>query len=142
MKKFIFLPIILLVLNACKKNDTKAPTKADYLTNGTWVLTDVVSDDDGDGTYETHDFTDFVTCYTDNIYTFHSNGTLEMNEGDTKCEPGDPQTDTANWQLTNSENSMVFGTDTYSIEELSPNTLVMKLSYGDNRSSKVTFNKR
>ena len=143
MKKIISLAfIIMTALFSCKKEDTKPVTKTDYLTSGTWAVTDVVSDDDGDGTYETHDFPDFVACYTDNIYTFHSDGKWEMNEGASKCDPGDPQSDTALWQLINNEKDIILGVDTYSIVELSNTKLQVKLMYEDNRSSQVTFTKR
>ena len=143
MKKIISLAfIIMIAIFSCKKEDTKPVTKSDFLTSGTWAVTDVVSDDDGDGTYETHDFPDFEACYRDNIYTFHSDGKWEMNEGASKCDPGDPQSDTALWQLINNEKDIILGVDTYSIVELSETTLRVKLMYDDIRSSQVTFTKR
>ena len=143
MKKIISLAFITMIaLSACKKEDTKPVTKSNFLTSGTWIVTDVVSDDDGDGTYETHDFPDFDPCYADNIYTFHSDGKWEMNEGASKCDPGDPQSDIALWQLINNEKDIILGTDTYSIVELSSTILKVKLTYADNSSSQVTFTKR
>lgn len=142
MKKFISLPVILLVLFSCKKNDTKAPTKADYLTAGTWMVTAAVTDDDGDGTYETNEFESFDQCYKDNIWTFKSDGTLQMDEGASKCDPGDAQTNTALWKLTNNDTSLLLASDTYSVIQLDANLIVLKLDYGANRSSKVTFSKR
>src|SRR5215216_255299 len=101
MKKVILLHAIIamLFISSCKKEDNKPQTKTDYLTSGTWIVTAVTSDEDGDGTYETNDFVDFDECYRDNFYTFHSDGKWEQNEGATKCDDADPQTNTALWQL-------------------------------------------
>jgi hypothetical protein len=55
---------------------------------------------------------------------------------------GDPQSDTALWQLINNEKDIILGVDTYSIVELSNTKLQVKLMYEDNRSSQVTFTKR
>ena len=142
MKKIISIAFLMIALSACKKEDVKPVTKTDFLTSGTWIVTDVVSDEDGDGTYETHDFPDFVPCYTDNIYTFHSDGKWEMNEGASKCDPNDPQSNTALWQLINNEKDIILGVDTYSIVELSNTRLEVKLMYENNLSAKVTFSKR
>ena len=32
-----------------------------------------------------------------------------MNEGASKCDPGDPQSDTALWQLINNEKDIILG---------------------------------
>ena len=144
MKKIIpfYALIILVAFASCKKEDNKPKTKSDFLTSGTWSVTAVTSDDDGDGTYETNDFADFVACYKDNFYSFHADGIWELNEGPTKCEDIDPQTDTDHWQLTNNETNIILATDTYIIQELTNMSLVIKLVLDDNRSSLVTFTKR
>ena len=145
MKKvFLFTAIWigLFSIGCNKDDDDTAASKKDLLIAGSWKLTAVVSDDDGDGTYETNDFIQFSDCYTDNYYTFKTNGELEMNEGATKCDPADPQTDTANWQLTNNETTLVIEGDNYAIEELNTSTLKLKQTFSDNRSSLVTFSKR
>ena len=145
MKKvFLFTAIWigLFSIGCNKDDDDTAASKKDLLIAGSWKLTAVVSDDDGDGTYETNDFIHFLDCYTDNYYTFKTNGELEMNEGATKCDPADPQTDTANWQLTNNETTLVIEGDNYAIEELNTSTLKLKQTFSDNRSSLVTFSKR
>jgi hypothetical protein len=142
MKKFFVFSILLIGLNACKKDDKKALSKSDYLTAGKWMITAAVSDEDGDGVYEINDFADFEDCFKDNFITFHGDGKVVLDEGETKCVSTDPQSETDFWQLTNNESSLVIDSDTYSIEQLDANLLVVKLSYGGNISSKVTFSKR
>jgi hypothetical protein len=142
MKKIVVFSVLLIAMNACKKDDDKPMSKADLLTSGTWAMTAAVSDDDGDGTFETNEFADFESCFTDNIWTFNSNGSAAVDEGPTKCDPADSQVVTANWQMTNNETNLTLDGDTYLIEQLDATTLILKMSYGFNSSSKVTFSKR
>lgn len=143
MKKLFVFLLLVIASGACKKDDEAAPvTKTNFLTTGTWVLSAVTSDEDGDGTYETNDFVDFLDCYKDNFYTFHPNGSWEMNEGPSKCDPGDPQTESSTWQLTDNDSNIQLAYDTYSVQQLTNSTLQIKLSLNDNRSSLVTFTKR
>lgn len=141
MKKLIVL-LLATALGSCNKDDAEPATHANFLTTGTWLLSAVTSDDDGDGVYETNDYADFMDCYTDNFYTFHPNGTWEMNEGPSKCDPGDPQTESSTWALTNNDSSINLASDIYTVQQLTNTTLQIKLSLSDNRSSLVTFTKR
>ena len=88
MKKISFIYALALIvgLGACHKKD-QTQTKSSLLTAGSWILSAVTHDNDGNGTYETDDFIGFFTCYTDNIWTFQDNGKLQMDEGATKCDP-------------------------------------------------------
>jgi hypothetical protein len=142
MKKIVAFSILLIALNGCKKDDDKPVSKSDFLTSGTWALTAAITDDDGDGTFETNEFATFDPCFTDNIWTFNSNGSAVVDEGPTKCDPSDPQVQTGTWQLTNNETNLTIAGDMYSIEQLDANQLILILSYGSNSSSKVTFSKR
>jgi hypothetical protein len=140
--KWLIVILFAIALSSCKKDDPEPATKSNFLTNGTWMVSAVTSDDDGDGIYETNDYADFLDCFKDNIHTFHSNGTFEMNEGPSKCDPGDPQTESSTWQLTNNDSNLNLANDVYTVQQLTNTTLQVKLSYGDNRSSIVTFTKR
>lgn len=143
MKKllFIFAVTVIVGLAACHKKD-KTESKTSILMSGSWIVTAATHDNDGNGTYETDDFAGFPTCFKDNIWTFQGNGVLQMDEGSTKCDPGDPQSDATTWQLTNTETTLVIDGESYSIEELSNVTLRFKQVLAGNRSSMVTFRKR
>ena len=141
MKKIAALSVVLFALFSCKKDDNKPATKSDYLTSGSWIVTAAVTDDDGDGTYETDEYADFAPCYKDNVWTFNTNGSVVMDEGATKCAPSDSQVITSQWQLVNNETGLIMASDTYSVVQLDANLIVLKLDYGANRSSKVTFSK-
>ena len=142
MKKIVVFSILIVALNACKKDDDKPVSKSSLLTTGTWAMTAAVTDDDGDGIFETDEFAAFDACFTDNIWTFNSNGSAVVDEGSTKCDPADPQVETGNWQMTNNETNLTIAGETYLIEQLDANTLILKLSHGSNSSSRITFTKR
>ena len=143
MKRSIFFTLLVFVtaLSACNKKDTPI-SKVSFLTTGSWSLAGAAHDNDGNGSYETDDFAAFPACYRDNIWTFRTNGDLEFNEGNSKCDPIDPQTDITKWQLINNESTLVLDGDNYSITELSNTNLKLKEVLGGNRSSIVTFAKR
>lgn len=143
MKKIISIAAIffILLIAACNKKDTAA-SKTELLTSGSWKLTAVMADNDANGTYEADEYAGFSDCFKDNYYTFRANNELELNEGATKCDPADPQTETATWQLTQNETHLAFGPDEYKLEELTISTLKWKEDYSGGRSSLVTFTKR
>jgi hypothetical protein len=145
MKKLIsiYTIFLFLLLAACSKKDKVAVTsKTDLLTSGTWKLTALVSDDDGNGSYETDVYAGFSGCFTDNYWTFKANGQLELNEGPTKCDPIDPQIQAATWQLTQNETHLAINSDEWILQELTASTLKWKEEYSGGRSSLVTFTKR
>jgi hypothetical protein len=65
-----------------------------------------------------------------------------MNEGPTKCDAADPQTETGNWQLTQNETHLKVDGDEWILQELTTTTLRWKEEYGGGRSARVTFTKR
>ena len=129
------------MLAACNKKDTAA-SKTQLLTSGTWKLTAVVADDDGNGTYETDNFAGFSLCFTDNIWSFGASSVATMDEGPTKCSPTDPQTETTTWQFTQNESYLKIWNDEWKLEELTTSTLKWKEEYSGGRSALVTFTKR
>ncbi|HEX6191768.1 MAG TPA: lipocalin family protein [Chitinophagaceae bacterium] len=129
MKKSLLLTIVPLVtLLSCGKDPVSppAPSKAQLLTNGTWKITAIASDDDGNGSYETDDYASFPTCLKDNFYTFKSGGALDMDEAAVKCDPADPQINTTAWQLTQNDNRLMLDGDEYVIDQLNATTLKFK----------------
>jgi len=141
MKRTSSFTAICLILLLCSCSKDKVQSKTEMLTTGTWKLTGSETDADGNGTYEINDYAGFLPCFTDNIYTFQTNGQAVSDEGPTKCDPMDPQTETVSWQFTNNENSMIIDGDTYEVKEISNTTLRLKLSFGA-FSSQVIFTKR
>lgn len=104
MKKITayFLPLVisLALFNSCSKDDdsnnTTPQTKTQLLTAHSWKLT-------GSKLNGVDDFSTLDACDLDDIATFLSNGTGNMDEGATKCDPADPQTSPITWSFQSNE---------------------------------------
>ena len=144
MKKiFLFPAVIFILFTACSKKDKViVMSKTELLTTGTWKLTAVVADNDGNGTYETDNFATFSACFTDNFWSFSVPSIVTLDEGPTKCAPADPQTETGTWQFTQNETHLKINGDEWKLEELTTSTLKWKEEYAGGRSALVTFTKR
>lgn len=78
-------------------------------------------------------------CSKDGFMNFHDDGTMVYDEGATKCDPGDPQTETGTWTFTDNETrlSTTSGgvTEIVDIVELTDSKLVISfdqtVDYGD-----------
>lgn len=141
MKPQTTLLLLLAFMTACSKKD-KNQSRTELLTTGNWKITTSENDDDANGTYETDNYALFDDCFKDNIFTFKTGGQLDLDEGPSKCDPLDPQTETVPWQLTNNDNTLVVDGESYDILELNNSTLRFKENLTAGRSSRVTFTKR
>lgn len=136
--------LLMLVAGAtvtvsCKKEvkQDKPKTKTELLTSGSWVRTSFTSDPAydwyHDGYYTTNLFDLIQPCETDNFETYYTDGTWELNEGQTKCNESDPQTGTLPWAFTENETKIVFnGWDEYILVELTPTTLKLGQAFQQN----------
>ena len=87
MKNFFLAILILTVCSCGGDGDDPQPISAELLTGSvskTWYLTDQEAAGFAD-------FEDQPTCIQDDRWVFYSMGTMEQNEGPSKCNPGDPQ---------------------------------------------------
>lgn len=132
---------MLVSLTACKKDDADR-SKTDLVTDGSWNLTSLVSDQDGNGTYEFNDLSFAPSCFRDNFYVFKTNYELEINEGATKCDLTDPQVDVVSWSFGSNETIMFIDTEPQTILELTGSTLKLKQDNGGGSSTVATFTKR
>jgi hypothetical protein len=97
MKKQLFtaalgLLAIALIINGCSKSSSSTPAKTntDLLAQGNWKIKTVFVNN--------VDYTSSVpSCVKDNIVTFMANGTGNWDEGPTKCNSTDPQTNPFTW---------------------------------------------
>jgi hypothetical protein len=120
--------VISLVLGSCKKekdeDNTPAPkTKTELISTGTWKFSSATAN----GLPVS---SQLQTCQKDNILTFQANGTGNINEGASKCNSGDPDNTTFNWNFASSETVLhvdkIFftgGANDYNIVELTETSL-------------------
>lgn len=109
-KQFRIIPgialLLLAVLGSCSKDDTPDPvpkTKTELITASTWRFSSAsVSGTDVSSSLQ--------TCQKDNILTFVAAGTGTLDEGATKCNAGDPQTNPFTWNFASNETQLFIST--------------------------------
>jgi hypothetical protein len=145
MKRKIQLAALLMLVAgatvtvSCKKEvkQDKPKTKMELLTSGSWVRTSFTSDPAynwyGDGIYTTNLLDIIQPCESDNFETYYTDGTWELNEGQTKCDELDPQARTLPWAFAENETKIVFNDwDEYILVELTPSTLKLGQAFVQN----------
>lgn len=117
MKKLSLLLLAALALGSCKKNDETAPTpaapsKTDLLTAKNWRVTaDKTTTTVGTTASTTTDeYAISRACERDNFIKFNTNKTASFDEGATKCDTSDPQTQSGSWDF-NSDGTKLIITD-------------------------------
>ncbi|HEX4957946.1 MAG TPA: lipocalin family protein [Lacibacter sp.] len=122
LKTLCIVLLIFTAFTACKKkNDVKS--KTELLTKAAWV-TFKYEEKAGNSAY-VDDFPNWSACEKDNKITFGTNNVATFDEGATKCNPSDPQTETATWSLSDNDTKLILDGETLTIEQLDENTLVV-----------------
>jgi hypothetical protein len=127
--------VLLTVFSACKKDKKETPkSKTDLLTTGQWKMTAFTvsppMDLDGDGIVDSDVYATMGACEKDDYYIFKKDGTLEQNEGASKCDPLDPQTETVDWSFVNDEKEIIFIGTRATILELTATRFRMSFQKG------------
>ncbi|MBC6493199.1 hypothetical protein BC349_19260 [Flavihumibacter stibioxidans] len=141
MYKYLLLTgcLFSVLLSACSKNDdSPAKTKTELLTASLWKIASVGVDLDKNGTVDLP--YSLETCEKDNTFKFNTNGTGISDEGPTKCDASDPQTEDFTWAFKSGEtilyiaipNSLISG-DTV-IKTLDNTKLEVYLDFTDPQS--------
>lgn len=129
MKACMAMLGLLAILNmtSCKDDDAK-PDKTKLLTGGNWKLTALTTDPAFDwfGTPVTNIYAQLPACVKDDFTIFKTNGTVNFDEGPSKCDPNAPQTTSGTWAF-NTDQTIVSvttegETESWNIEELKTNT--------------------
>ena len=84
---------------SCEKDHEIKPDKISLLTDGTWKISSLMVEPaiDWFGTPVTNVYAQLPECVRDNLTIFKSNGTVNFDEGPSKCDPNEPQTITGSW---------------------------------------------
>jgi hypothetical protein len=81
---------------ACKKSSSHPKTNTDFLTQSSWKF--------DNAKVNGNDVSIFLqACQTDNVLTFSTNLTGSLDEGATKCNSTDPQTNPFTWNFASNE---------------------------------------
>ncbi len=112
--KYLFPSTIifgLLISFGCKKSDSSGPSKTELITSASWKYDNAGLDINKDGFIDTALPPGYVgDCDKDNTLTFKSDGTGTLDEGASKCDPGNPQTSPFTWSFKNGETTINFPT--------------------------------
>ena len=126
MKKLLLALFAFTVLfSACKDDSgddggTTAKTKTDLITEGSWKISAATSDPPI--VILGVEFSDFMAmmdeCDKDDLTTYMADGSGTFDEGATKCDPADPQTENFTWKFINNEAGIVQDGDTFEVTSI------------------------
>ncbi|MBK9017455.1 MAG: lipocalin family protein [Saprospiraceae bacterium] len=99
-------------MTSCKDDDAQ-PDNTQVLTDGNWKLTALTSDPAFNwfGTPVTNIYAQLPACIKDDLTTFKESGTVNFDEGASKCDPNDPQTTSGTWAFSTDEKILSVTTD-------------------------------
>ena len=128
---------LLMALPCCKKQNTAEINKIDILTTGTWRLTaykfyTVTGDYDA--------YSSYPDCRKDDYYRFNTDGTEEINEGPSKCNSTDPQSQILRWKFLNNNYSRIeINGVEYVVDRLEDNEFRISAPYTDPYASQKSI---
>lgn len=125
----IFAALLFTIASCGDKNDTPPKTKTQLLTQGSWKFkTAAVGASDFSSALQ--------SCQKDNILTFSTNGSGNVNEGASKCSGSDPDNNRFTWAFANSETQITIsnplftnGATTLTLISLTEAELVVQMPY-------------
>jgi hypothetical protein len=94
-----FIVSFLLIATSCRKDSEDAIDRSKMLTEGAWQINALTVEPaiDWFGTTVTNIYAQLPSCVKDNLTIFKSTGTVNYDEGPSKCDPNEPQTTTGTW---------------------------------------------
>lgn len=143
--KIITTFIFLIILSSCSKDndDNKKSNKKDLLTAAPWKVVAAVVNPayNIDGTGEISDlYSLYEACDKDDMIIFKPNGDMIFDEGATKCDADDPQSEVVGkWELRNNDTELyaegIDDNNVVQILELTESTLKVKWTEVDDNIS-------
>ena len=138
MYKYLLLTgcLVSVLMSSCSKNDDSTPkSKTELLTASVWKIASVGVDLDKNGTVDLP--YSLEACEKDNTFKFNTNGSGISDEGPSKCDASDPQSEDFIWSFKSNEtilsiaipNSLLSGDTT--IKTLDDNTLEVYIDVDD-----------
>ena len=104
---------LLFILTSCEKDKDDVVDKSKLLTSGHWQITalNVEPAIDWFGTPVTNVYSQLPACVKDNLTIFKPNGTINYDEGPSRCDPNEPQTTTGTWAFNIDQTILSLTTD-------------------------------
>lgn len=139
LKTLCIVLLVFTAFTACKKkNDAKS--KTELLTSSAWLISKY-EEKLNSGAY-VDDFPNWASCDKDDKTIFATNNVVTYDEGATKCDVSDPQTETGSWAFTENETKLIVDGETITIEQLDENNLIVVSSYtfsGQTYTTRITL---
>jgi hypothetical protein len=120
-----------VMLQSCKKEDIKQPSKTDLVTAGPWQMFDMAMDDLTDADPMWSFWPLLNPCGKDDITNFSANGTGTFSAGPTKCDPDEPNASNFSWSFTDNETKLIIDSDAYYLVEFSSSQMILELRETD-----------
>ena len=146
MKKIFFFLLILstvAIIISCKKSESAG--KTDLLTAGKWQITEYTeicySGGMGFGTSTRDVYASYTACEKDNYYVFYKGGSVEVNEGTTKCNPANAQSYPEGWAFNSDETRFLFKGKDWKIFQLNKTTFIISTVVLLGTGETITFTK-
>ena len=141
MKKVILISLSIMALSfySCKE-DSETPeipkTKTELLCASAWKYfsATITPGIEINGVMTNNLFEGADPCDLDDLEIYKSDGTGSFDDGPTKCDPSDPQSDPFTWKFNTTETTLTIDPDdVYDIVTLDANTMVVtQVLDGDN----------
>lgn len=104
----ILILTLVMVFSACKKDqETTSDNTVTTLQNKNWKISalTVTPGFSGQGTDDIYNSA-MEVCEKDNLFRFNTGNVFLFDEGPTKCDPTDPQSETGTWNYNTSESTL------------------------------------
>ena len=134
--KYSLIALISISLFSCEKDDDTtepttpiAQTNTEKLCGKNFITSDYTLIRNGVTIITGLDTNSIPACEQDDIQRFETGGSLAFDEGATKCDPTDPQTEAGNWAFYDSETKLIFepGPDADTLNIITNNGTVLTL---------------
>ncbi|QKJ31274.1 hypothetical protein HQ865_16415 [Mucilaginibacter mali] len=125
MKKLcLFIACSLLVLASCKKKadeiDTStASVNVALLTTKAWIISGNDANPATNPKGGTINYAPISACYTDDTYTFNTDGTMLVDNGTVHCNGAEAATSTYNYSVDKVNNTITVDGNTFRLAEIS-----------------------
>jgi hypothetical protein len=105
MKRLFLFLLGVASLGACKKNNETSPeaSRTELLTAKSWRLSAATITADAT---KTDEYATSEACERDNFIKFNTDKTVIVDEGATRCDPSDMQTQTSTWDFNSDQTKL------------------------------------